>query len=121
MYADDLRSRSFGNCRAFLERSALALIPHILAKAIGYALPWGSREHGYAFEYYPGWDTEPENASCLAHDVNVVSDPESSLNSQPSLTAEPEIPEGAFVLTYGKLDLEITIRSAQTDAASAIT
>jgi len=52
--------------------------------------------------------------------MNTMSDPESSLNPPASITAKLQIPEGTFVLTYGKLDSEAIIRLVQDDAAGAI-
>ena len=51
--------------------------------------------------------------------MDVTSDPESSLNPPASVAAKLEIPEGAFFLTYDKLDSEAILRSVQDDAAGA--
>ena len=49
-----------------------------------------------------------------------MSDSESPLNPPASIAAKLEIPEGAFVLTYDKLDSEAIIQSVQDDTAGAI-
>jgi len=51
--------------------------------------------------------------------MNVTSDSESLLNPPASVAAKLEIPEGSFVLTYDKLNLEAIIQSVQDTVTGA--
>ena len=52
--------------------------------------------------------------------VRMMSDPEPPIGLPASVLAELRVPEGTFVLTYGKLDSEDIVRSVVDDTGDAI-